>query len=1023
MVPHRRLSQLDRIAAQARAARTGADDEDEVTRVPVEDLVESDDVEVVASGEVVVDSDEIEISEEPVWQANDATVETPLPRQAHPTGPVIVAKGATLGKVAVAKTPPSKEERKVETVPRFTIEPSGRIGVRHVPAAQVALEAKRGPEPTSPSHAGARRKVTDATRETPALDPDAKPSRRAPLVDADHDMTRVDLDSPGVKRQFPGPQVARPVASFPSVDEDTNEHEHDAFDEAATRADVPAIPAAKDKSVISRVVHSVVTAVPKAIKKAMDATGLHKVHPEGQPKEPTAARPAPQPQSINQRDWKELRTTAIFDGLPNEALRDALLTGELRVLRLGRDRLIPLDGAIGVIRAGQVAVGSFGADVLAEERKAEDALRAAEVAAEKAGDKSKAEKAHKRERKRRTDVGALIQLADRNIAYFEEGDVVETRVGAERHASIACYTTTPATVYVVGRGRADLWKRIYPFMSDRFRRAAATTRARLEATDGGKALVADFFIRHGLSVSMTLRVRKIDSCIECGACEQACEDRYGAKRLSLNGRILGGLDFVDACHTCTDQRCVDPCNFDAISFDANRKEVLINEANCTGCTLCAVNCPYDAIEMYELDHKPQLKLRLQKAGSLAFGDGAGRKARLRRIAQKCDHCAFYNDQACVSACPTGALIEVLPSDVVSQLPAEARASAKAGHDRTTTIHVGQLNTTEAFTRGLEKLPELGRARAKRTKILIGMWWTLGILSVLLGTAEIVLRKLLPQWSAAFFIATRVEGIEPELALDKIDFRPGCELAVNFGYVGTFVMISGLVYVWRRRLGFMKNWGSLRAWFDWHVMTGVVGPAFILMHSAAKLDNWVSLAFWSMIGTVVSGILGRYLSTEVPERASTAMVETLEVDKELAALREAHAGVRVADGWFEGYRRRVAQFERRLVGATKGNHKKRKAPTLWGAVVTFFWYLKDDLGRGSRRRALMKALKAAVQGRGSRKVRKQAVRLAERLALLERRRVLLPRLEPMFTHWKAIHVPMSVILTIVAGIHIALALRS
>src|SRR5438105_13713892 len=114
-----------------------------------------------------------------------------------------------------------------------------------------------------------------------------------------------------------------------------------------------------------------------------------------------------------------------------------------------------------------------------------------------------------------------------------------------------------------------------------------------------------------------LRVRAIDQCIECGACEAACETRYGAKRLTLNGRILGALDFVDACHTCTDQRCVDPCNFDAIAFDPVRKEVLINEANCTGCTLCATACPYDAIEMHDLDDNPLLTLRLEKQGSLA----------------------------------------------------------------------------------------------------------------------------------------------------------------------------------------------------------------------------------------------------------------------------------------------------------------------------------------------------------------------------------------------------------------------
>jgi hypothetical protein len=234
------------------------------------------------------------------------------------------------------------------------------------------------------------------------------------------------------------------------------------------------------------------------------------------------------------------------------------------------------------------------------------------------------------------------------------------------------------------------------------------------------------------------------------------------------------------------------------------------------------------------------------------------------------------------------------------------------------------------------------------------------------------------------------------------------------------MIMGLAYVWRRRLGFMKNWGSLRAWFDWHVMTGVVGPIFILFHSAAKLDNWVSLAFWSMIATVVSGLLGRYLTTELPERASTAMVETLEVDRKLAELRKLHPGVRVCDGWFEGYRRKVANWERRLGrGSTQ---KERKKPTFFGAVGTFLWVVKDDIGRGMRLRSLRKALRMAVKGRGAAKVRKQALRYADRLATLERRRVLMPRLAPLFTQWKAVHVPMSVVLTIIAGIHIFLALR-
>jgi Fe-S-cluster-containing hydrogenase component 2 len=526
-----------------------------------------------------------------------------------------------------------------------------------------------------------------------------------------------------------------------------------------------------------------------------------------------------------------------------------------------------------------------------------------------------------------------------------------------------------------------------------------------------------------------LRTRKLDACIECGACEQACEDRYGVKRLSLNGRILGALDFVDACHTCSDQRCIDPCNFDAISFDVRRREVLINEANCTGCTLCALACPYDAIEMHELDEAPRLAERLKKQGALAFGDGAPRKARLRRIASKCDHCAYYADQACISACPTGALLEIEPADAFAQLPEQARAAAQAGFDRTAAIDIDKLNQSKAFygAKALH-LPELGRAKAPRAQVRIGFWWGLGLVALTAFIVEIGLRKLMPSWSLAYFVATKVDGIEPDLALGRVDYRPGCELAVNLGYLGTALMITSMFYVPRRRFGFMKNLGTLQAWFGWHVMSGALGPAFVVLHSAAKLDNWISIGFWSMIGTSLSGFLGRYLTTQLPERASAATVETLELDRALAQLRAAHPGVREADRWYEQERRRFQKLEKRhgSLQPKRGLRPKpgTAQPTFFGAIACLLWLLKDDLGRGMRLRALKRTLARAVSnGPTARRVRREAAQVAARLALLERRRVLLPRLEPLFRRWKAVHVPMAIVLTVIATIHITLALRA
>ncbi len=124
-----------------------------------------------------------------------------------------------------------------------------------------------------------------------------------------------------------------------------------------------------------------------------------------------------------------------------------------------------------------------------------------------------------------------------------------------------------------------------------------------------------------------------------------------------------------ACRTCTDQRCIDPCEYDAIKVDTAIDEILINESSCVGCTLCAQACPYAAIEMVDVEdpanptYAEAFKSRLEQEGALTFGPGKPRIARPRRIASKCDHCMNHREQACVSACPTGSLIEISAADL------------------------------------------------------------------------------------------------------------------------------------------------------------------------------------------------------------------------------------------------------------------------------------------------------------------------------------------------------------------------
>jgi hypothetical protein len=124
-----------------------------------------------------------------------------------------------------------------------------------------------------------------------------------------------------------------------------------------------------------------------------------------------------------------------------------------------------------------------------------------------------------------------------------------------------------------------------------------------------------------------------------------------------------------------------------------------------------------------------------------------------------------------------------------------------------------------------------------------------------------------------------------------------------------------------------------------------------------------------------------------------------VDRKLSALRARHATVRAADDWYARYQRQVELASKRTIFGVLG------------------FLISDDIARIGR----MSALQRELGGVPDSYARKDAARCAAQLALFERRRVLLPRLEPLFKRWKMVHVPMAIALTILGGIHITISI--
>jgi len=141
-----------------------------------------------------------------------------------------------------------------------------------------------------------------------------------------------------------------------------------------------------------------------------------------------------------------------------------------------------------------------------------------------------------------------------------------------------------------------------------------------------------------------------EKCVGCRHCEIAC-----AKELSTNKDMLSilndepqprprisvglGIDFMkfpNRCRHCDPAPCHQVCPTGAIYRDETLGSVIVNEARCISCGMCAMVCPFNAIAFYPTP--------------------ASEKA----VSYKCDDCIERQKggkaPACVEACKVGALV-------------------------------------------------------------------------------------------------------------------------------------------------------------------------------------------------------------------------------------------------------------------------------------------------------------------------------------------------------------------------------
>jgi hypothetical protein len=217
-------------------------------------------------------------------------------------------------------------------------------------------------------------------------------------------------------------------------------------------------------------------------------------------------------------------------------------------------------------------------------------------------------------------------------------------------------------------------------------------------------------------------------------------------------------------------------------------------------------------------------------------------------------------------------------------------------------------------------------------------------------------------------------------------------------LGTALMMVAAIYPMFRRIRVFRWMASNTMWFDFHLMAGTIGPMFVALHSAAQLGTWVDIALWSMVIVAVSGFIGRYLYTQVPELSSGRELEELDHERAFSYHRGQHP---VA----------MAEIDRELY-----DHKLRAQRVSYhaGVLFTLAWLLIEDLRRPVRRwRRRARLGRLGVTGR----MRKDLVERASKTMLIHRSAVIAPKAALLLHSWKKVHVPFTILLAFSGAAHI------
>ncbi len=215
-----------------------------------------------------------------------------------------------------------------------------------------------------------------------------------------------------------------------------------------------------------------------------------------------------------------------------------------------------------------------------------------------------------------------------------------------------------------------------------------------------------------------------------------------------------------------------------------------------------------------------------------------------------------------------------------------------------------------------------------------------------------------------------------------------------GSVGFLLMLMTETLYSTRKRAVHRPWGRLATWLRFHIITGIVGPYLVFLHSDWSFRGLAGVVLLLTFLVVISGFVGRYIYTAVPRNADGLVVELGDIRREILEIET---------------RIRRLKSVQSLPGAW------RAVPVGNGASLIWLRTLDD---RGVRLTAWWRARSLSGAAWASYREREILIRRRRRLG---RQLSTVATARRMLAVWRAIHVPLGLALFIAAFLHIFAAI--